>query len=79
MRKVNVTDLREHLPEYLKRASRGESVQVTVRGKVVAQLVAAPAAVEEALAKRDRWRKQVRLGDVITPLDLKWTADEDNL
>ena len=36
MIEINVTDLRARLPEFLDRASRGEEVRVTRRGKVIA-------------------------------------------
>lgn len=79
MRTVNVTELRQHLPEYLKRVSKGEPIQITVHGHVVARMVPESDAVAEARAKRGLWRKTVHLGDVESPIDVKWTADADNL
>jgi prevent-host-death family protein len=35
---VNVTDLRQNLPSYLKKVQRGEHIRVTSRGKVIAEL-----------------------------------------
>ena len=36
---VNVTQLRQNLPDYLKQVQEGKEVEVTVRGKVIARLV----------------------------------------
>ncbi len=35
---VNVTTLRQHLPEYLARVARGERLFVTLRGRVIAEI-----------------------------------------
>lgn len=35
---VNVTTLRQHLPEYLARVARGERLSVTLRGRVIAEI-----------------------------------------
>jgi len=35
---VNVTTLRQHLPEYLARVARGERLVVTLRGRVIAEI-----------------------------------------
>jgi prevent-host-death family protein len=39
--KVNVSDLRNRLPEYLEKAQAGEEIPVTRRGRVIARLTAA--------------------------------------
>lgn len=38
MSEVNVTTLRQHLPEYLARVERGEHIRVTSRGRVIAEI-----------------------------------------
>ena len=38
MQEVNVSELRNHLPEYLARAELGEEILVTRRGRVIARL-----------------------------------------
>jgi prevent-host-death family protein len=74
MLNVNVTDLRNHLPEYLKKVKAGEEVAVTSRGKVIARLV--PETDESAAARQrlEALRGTCRVGDVITPLDDDWEA-----
>lgn len=39
MTSVNVTELRQHLPEYLKQVQRGEEVVITLHGKTIARIV----------------------------------------
>jgi prevent-host-death family protein len=72
MLNVNVTELRNHLPDYLKRVKSGEEVAVTSRGKIIARLVPE---VDEALAARERLtalREQSCVGDVVSPLEEEW-------
>ncbi len=38
MKEVNATELRQNLPAYLAQVQRGERIQVTARGKVIAEL-----------------------------------------
>ena len=42
MQEVKITELRQHLPEYLRRVEAGDEIAVTVRGRVVARLVPEP-------------------------------------
>lgn len=54
MDKVNVTELRQNLPTWLDHVRRGETVLVTSRGTVIAELrppVAAPDDVDAARAR----------------------------
>ena len=59
MAEVKVTDLRQNLPAYLARVRRGERLQVTARGKVIAEIVAPSASASEAEAARSRLRGSV--------------------
>lgn len=59
MREVNVTELRQSLPDWLERARRGERVRVTSRGEVIAEISAPKATDEEAKAIRKRLRGSV--------------------
>lgn len=76
MLEINVSELRKHLPAYLDRAESGEEILVTRRGRVVVRLSAAldaRAAAKESLAAL---RTRARVGDVVTPIDVTWTAAE---
>ena len=56
MAEVNVTHLRQHLPEFLARVERGERIQVTSRGRVIAEISPPVPAAGAAEAARVRLR-----------------------
>jgi len=56
MSEVNVTTLRQHLPEYLARVARGERVRVTSRGRVIAEITPPAPAADATQAARQRLR-----------------------
>src|SRR6185369_7539849 len=39
MSEVNVTELRQNLPDYLAEVRKGKELKITVRGKVIARIV----------------------------------------
>lgn len=51
MQEVRITELRQHLPEYLRRVEAGDEIAVTVRGRVVARLVPEPRPREPGTAR----------------------------
>jgi len=76
---VNVTELRQNLPAYLKRVQQGERIRVTSRGQVIAELAPPTATTEEASLARKRLRGSVLRYE--QPLDPAvaaedWTANE---
>ena len=82
MTQVNISELRQHLPGFIKQVQRGEEIIVTLHGKPVARII--PARSEDA--REAAWQRLVALrdkavlGDVISPLDDgEWTADENHL
>ena len=75
---VNITELRQNLPTYLKRVRQGERIRVTSRGQVIAELTPPTTQVEEAALARKRLRGSVVRYD--GPLDPamapeEWTAN----
>ena len=75
MIKINVTELRNHLPAYLGKVKSGEEVAVTSRGKVIARLVPE---VDECCAARLRLeaiRQESSVGDVLSPIGELWEAE----
>ncbi|MEK6211370.1 MAG: type II toxin-antitoxin system prevent-host-death family antitoxin [Pseudomonadota bacterium] len=76
---VNVTQLRQNLPEYLKKVQEGQEVEVTVRGKVIARIVPEAARSERAKRKLAELRKTATVGDAISPIERNWTGDIDHL
>lgn len=76
MYEINVTELRNHLQKYLADVRKGEEIQVTSHGKVIARIL--PPADERQMAKRklQELRKTCEIGDVISPIKEKWEAQE---
>lgn len=62
MREIGVRELKQSLSETLRVVGRGQQVRVTVRGKAVADIVPAGAAVVD-----DRLRELVAEGRVVVP------------
>ncbi len=79
MQQVKITDLRAHLPDYLKKVRNGEEIQITSHGKPVARLVPELTDVEAAQKRLDALRGTMMVADVMEPLDSQWGADADNL
>jgi prevent-host-death family protein len=81
MTSVNVTELRQHLPDYLKQVQQGEEIAITLHGKTIARIV--PEHRENrrdtALKRLLALRGTVIAGDILAPLDEDWSADADNL
>jgi prevent-host-death family protein len=74
MKQVNVTEFRAHLPEYLSKVRNGETITVMSRGQPVARLVPAIGHVEHARERLVALRKQARIGDIVSPIDVEWNA-----
>jgi prevent-host-death family protein len=75
MHQVNVSELRDHLPEYLARAESGEEILVTRRGRIVARLSAVHDVRAEAKRQLAALRVRARLGDVVGPIGEHWGAE----
>ena len=81
MTSVNVTEFRQHLPEYLKQVQAGEEIALTLHGKTIARIVPdrKESKRDAALNRLDALRGTVIVGDILAPLDEEWTGDADNL
>ena len=64
MTQVNVTALRQSLPEYLAMVARGETLSVTLRGRVIAEISPPVVAADESVAARARLRDSLLRYDV---------------
>ena len=68
MKEVNVTALRQNLPDYLALVERGEKVRVTVHGRVIAEICPPAPSDDETTAARTRLRNSlVRYDDPFEP------------
>lgn len=81
MSSVNVTELRQRLPEYLKQVQRGEEIAITLHGKTIARIVPdrRESEREAARTRLEALRGRVIVGDILAPLDDGWTGDVDHL
>ena len=79
MLQVKITDLRSHLPDYLKLVSNGEQIQITNHGKTIARLVPDIDEVEAAHQRLNNLKGSMIVGDLIEPIDSTWSGDADNL
>ncbi len=81
MNSVNVTELRQHLPDYLKQVQKGQEISITHHGKTIARIVPdqQESKREAALKRLEALRGTVIVGDILAPLDEEWTGDADNL
>jgi prevent-host-death family protein len=75
METINISDLRNRLPEFLSRAEAGEEIEVTRRGAVIARIL--PPADKRLLAKKRlaTLREQASVGDVLSPVTADWEAE----
>lgn len=74
MRDVNVTTLRQHLPDFLARVARGERFAVTSRGRVIAEI--APPTPQPDAADAARSRLKGSLISYEQPFDPVLPADD---
>ena len=75
MPKVKVTELRQNLPAYIASVERGEEVEVTVHGRVIARIVPQEAAAKAARARLKALRATARVGDIMSPSGEVWNAE----
>lgn len=73
---VNVTELRNHLPQYLSSVEKGNEILVTHHGKVIARIVPPTNKKKDAQKKLIELRKKCKIGDVISPIDEEWDAEK---
>jgi prevent-host-death family protein len=81
MNVVNATELRQHLPEYLRQVQQGEEIIITLHGKNIARIVpdTLVSKREAALKRLEGLRGKMLVGDILAPLDVLWAGDADNL
>ena len=81
MNTVNITELRQHLPAYLKQVQAGQEIAITLHGRTIARIVPdSDVSIREAATVRlARLRGKMIVGDVLSPLDTEWTSDARHL
>jgi prevent-host-death family protein len=74
MEKVQVSQLRENLPLFLKKVQEGKSITITSRGRDLAKLVPLTEAREVSKKKLKNLRKTANVGDVLSSVEAGWDA-----
>jgi len=76
MKTVGAFEAKTHLNELLRRASKGETIRITVRGVPVAKLVPAEQEGQKDLRKTVRELRELRKGASLDGLSLRELIDE---
>jgi len=71
---VNIAQLRSNLSAYMAHVRRGQELQVTRRGKIIARIVPERDPAQVARERLVALRPRARVGDIISPLDESWEA-----
>ncbi len=74
MTTIAVSELRANLMQVLEQIKQGAQIQITSRGKVVAQLVPADETQEQAKMALKHLAEDAKVGDMINPIDETWNA-----
>src|SRR3989304_1293711 len=69
MSEVNITELRQNLPDYLAEVRKGKELKVTVRGKVVARIVPEKGVQNAARQRLAALRTKCKVGGVVRPTE----------
>ena len=77
MKTVSISELRANLLQYLSQVQRGERIEVTSKGAVLATLVPPVGEREVARARLEELAAGATVGDVITPIGDDWEAAEE--
>ncbi len=75
MREVNVTELRNHLHQYLDNIQKEKEVLVTWHGEVIARILPPIDKKKEALNQLKELRSKCKMTDVLSAIDEEWEAD----
>ena len=76
MKTIAVSELRANLMQILQHIQTGASMTITSRGRKIARLVPPEDSMEEARIALEKLRKTAKVGDVLSPIDVKWEAAE---
>ena len=74
MTTIAVSELRANLMQVLEQIKQGSQIQITSRGKVVAQLVPANEAQEQAKIALKHLAEDAKIGNMVDPIDESWNV-----
>ena len=74
MKQVTISEFRANLLKYLKIVQRGEQMNITSKGTMLATLVPPVGQHDVAKEKLKKLAKTAEIHDVVTPIDGSWNA-----
>ncbi len=76
METIAVSDLRANLMQILKRIEAGATIVITSRGREIARLTPPDDKTSNARKALAELRKTAIIGDVLSPVDEEWAANQ---
>ena len=76
MQSIAISEFRAHMQRYLRLVGRGEELVITSRGQEVARMMPPHTYQKTAQKKLKQLRITCKIGDVLSPLNTKWKADQ---
>jgi prevent-host-death family protein len=73
---VGISEFRANLSGYINQVKAGNVIHITQQGEVVAKIVPADYAQKAAQNELAILRESAVVGDVLSPLDESWSADQ---
>mgnify|MGYP003565947376 CR=1 FL=1 len=77
MDQTAVCALRANIMKIMKQVERGASLNITSRGRIVAKLVPPHYSCDQERKKLAEIAKNAKIGDVISPIDEEWKANQE--
>ena len=74
MKQVTISEFRANLLKYLKTVQRGEQLNITSKGSLLATLIPPVSQKKAAREKLKKLAKKAVIHDVITPIDDTWNT-----
>lgn len=74
MKQVTISEFRANLLKYLKTVQRGEQMNITSKGAVLATLIPPVTQHNAARDKLEKLAKTAEIYDVVTPIEDSWNA-----
>ena len=75
MTSIAVSQFRSHLPSYLKKVRRGETIVILSRGREVALLVPPINKLKDTKKRLEQIRKKAFVGDVLSSIPVAWDVE----
>ena len=77
MTSIAVSELRANLMKVLEEIKAGAQIQITSRGKVIAELVPADTTQNEAKETLSKLADDAEIGEILKPIDEIWEVESN--